>query len=373
MRISSLGDVQLQGERETIARLKGEPYIIFQGQTTDAVSDATLELRDFNAVVIKTLVSGTGVGGPGTLPVADVLLLDSESPSGSFLACSDPQGQQLAVNASSQVTVICGAHYARIELRNVQGTFQGGQGYTVIAWPFVAAGQSRIDVGEFSLPGGPLSMNIAEVANFGVGPANPLYVADTRLPAAFGAHGGVLTESAAPAGIQQVSAADGAVATIGAVADPAATAGNGTVIGLLKQLRALLARGASTAAAALPVTAATDTPGFGGTAALVATIGSGAALSQALDLGAGQAIGVDIPAAWDAADITFAVSTTLAGVYVPLFDSTGTEVRIAAPAVASAYSLAVALAPWRFLQLRSGTNALPVDQTAARAIGVVVK
>src|ERR1700730_7816558 len=107
--LSQLGDTQLEAEAPTALRLKGEPYRIFSGQQTDATSDATLELTDFNAVVIKTLVSGKGVGGIG-LPTAAVIVLEWETPAGIFLECTDPQGAQLAVSGSTQATVICGSH-----------------------------------------------------------------------------------------------------------------------------------------------------------------------------------------------------------------------------------------------------------------------
>jgi hypothetical protein len=357
-RSSGIIDTELPQTSPTQQRLKGEPFTVFRNQTVDATSDVTFEIRDFNAMVIKVLVSGKGAGGVG-LPSADVMLVDSETPAGIFLDCTDPQGQQLAIHASQQSTTICGAHFARIKLANVTGQFAQGEGYTVIVWPFVAAGQPRVEVANLTL--GSLNANIAQIAGAGVGPANPMPTQDQRLPAAFSVNGGVLVDSAA----------------IGQPADASAPAGNGSIVALLKALRTLLSLGPAIAAAAQPVTAATDTPGFGGTAVLTANIANAAALSQALDVGAARAVGVIVPAAWTAADLTFAVCDTAGGTFVPLFDDTGTEVRIVGPAVNTARSLsptaAAALGAWRFVKFRSGTNAVPVNQGAARALAVVLK
>ena len=111
--------------------------------------------------------------------------------------------------------------------------------------------------------------------------------------------------------------------------------------------------------------------------AQAAVIANGAALSGALDLdgGARSLVGLQLPAAWTAASLTFAVSfdgTT----FVPLYWD-GAEYTIAAAGGAAA-SLGVSLEPsafagWPFVKVRSGTAGTPVNQGAERTIQAVTR
>jgi len=109
---------------------------------------------------------------------------------------------------------------------------------------------------------------------------------------------------------------------------------------------------------------------------VTAVIPSGAALSNVVDLGpdCGR-LGIRMDAAWTAAGLTFQVSESEQGPWANLYDDAGVEVGItSANAVAArAISLATpqlreALAPWRYLKIRSGVAATPVNQAAARAL-----
>ena len=76
-----------------------------------------------------------------------------------------------------------------------------------------------------------------------------------------------------------------------------------------------------------------------------------------------------VPSAWDAANITFLVSQD-GNNFFPLFDAEGNEVVLTAAA-----GRAIRFPPdfrigFPFLRVRSGTNAVPVSQTAARAIEI---
>lgn len=92
---------------------------------------------------------------------------------------------------------------------------------------------------------------------------------------------------------------------------------------------------------------------------------------------AGKQLGIIMPAAWTAADITFAVASESGGTFVPLYDDPGdggTEVLIDGPAVSTARAidmLAGSLAPWRYIKIRSGTSGTPVNQGAERTLTVV--
>lgn len=110
-----------------------------------------------------------------------------------------------------------------------------------------------------------------------------------------------------------------------------------------------------------------------------AVIPIGTSLSGEVTLGGKRLVGIIMPAAWDAANLAFqallAEPSTLpkTPVYGNVVDQAG-----AAIAITAAASVYIALAPTAaFLGLgrilvRSGTNAIPVNQTAARTIGLVV-
>lgn len=106
----------------------------------------------------------------------------------------------------------------------------------------------------------------------------------------------------------------------------------------------------------------------GGPMALkTAQIALGTALSAAVDCVDGRAIRVDMPAAWDAADLTFQVS--LDGVtYSDLYDAYGSEYVVRASASRAILLNPVDFIGVRYLKVRSGTGAVPVNQTAARSI-----
>lgn len=91
-----------------------------------------------------------------------------------------------------------------------------------------------------------------------------------------------------------------------------------------------------------------------------------------MKLGERKHVGLIMPAAWTAADITFQVS--IDGVnYADLYDKAGAEVSYKA-AVSRGIQLGdFDLAPWMYIKVRSGTAAVPVNQAAERAIQVVMK
>lgn len=105
---------------------------------------------------------------------------------------------------------------------------------------------------------------------------------------------------------------------------------------------------------------------------LTATIAPSESLSNPVKLGERKHVGLIMPAAWDAADITFQVSYD--GVnYGNLYDKSGAEVSTKAAASQAIQIGDFDLAPWVYIKIRSGTAALPVVQTAARTIQVVMK
>jgi hypothetical protein len=110
------------------------------------------------------------------------------------------------------------------------------------------------------------------------------------------------------------------------------------------------------------------------------TILSGQSLSSAVAIGARRIVGIQMPAGWDAAGITFAALTrqSSGNPVVPTFgkvqDAGGTEVAITAPALDTYIALpdTAALGGLGQVKLRSGTAGAPVNQTADRVLGLVL-
>lgn len=100
------------------------------------------------------------------------------------------------------------------------------------------------------------------------------------------------------------------------------------------------------------------------------TIANGTSLSPAIDLAGHVLLGIVIPAAWTAANVTFQVSAD--GVtYGNYFDSTGTEITVIAAAGQYLQLSAATFVGVRFAKIRSGTNSVPVNQGSDRILTLV--
>jgi len=102
------------------------------------------------------------------------------------------------------------------------------------------------------------------------------------------------------------------------------------------------------------------------------------ALSEIIPLNGLRLVGIQMPAAWDTANLTFqaAVSNEPADANSPtwqnVYDSAGNEVTVTAAAghyIAILEDAAVLRAPR--LRIRSGTNASAVNQTADRTLVLI--
>ena len=81
-----------------------------------------------------------------------------------------------------------------------------------------------------------------------------------------------------------------------------------------------------------------------------------------------------MPASWTAANLTFQGSDTEAGTYSDLYDDAGTEISVTAAASRTIVGSTLdRVVPLRFLKVRSGTTATPVNQAAARTVLLVMK
>lgn len=104
------------------------------------------------------------------------------------------------------------------------------------------------------------------------------------------------------------------------------------------------------------------------------TIVSGAALSGPAALGALTLVGISMPAAWTAADMTFQVSPDGGTTWQELFDGAGAALTIKGAAGQFVIPIADPSYLWRgvnMIQVRSGTVAVPVNQAADRIINLV--
>ena len=106
---------------------------------------------------------------------------------------------------------------------------------------------------------------------------------------------------------------------------------------------------------------------------LEAIIPNGTAITQIFDVGGQLVVGIQMPAAWDAAGITFLASHGPTGTMRNVFERDGTEFLVTAPLADEFRSiLPTELMLARRLQIRSGTAGTPVNQTAARTLTVVI-
>lgn len=134
----------------------------------------------------------------------------------------------------------------------------------------------------------------------------------------------------------------------------------------------------------LPVTLSSGiagAPSLGGLTALgsgrlsgTVTITNGTSLSGAIDLGSSSLSGILIPAAWTAAGLSFAVSTSLAGTYVPLWNGFGSEYTIPSASVVANQFITIPMVDFlgiQFIKVRSGTAASAVNQGADRILTLV--
>lgn len=107
---------------------------------------------------------------------------------------------------------------------------------------------------------------------------------------------------------------------------------------------------------------------------VAATIAISTALSAAVDLGAiGTLVGIQMPAAWTTANLTFQASYDGGTTYQDLYDDAGNEVTVTAAASRNIYLSPEEWAGIQLLKVRSGTSGTPVNQAAARTITLVTR
>lgn len=93
-------------------------------------------------------------------------------------------------------------------------------------------------------------------------------------------------------------------------------------------------------------------------------------MAAGIDLQGCTPAAIEMPAAWDTANLTFSVASTLTGTYKDVYDEFGSEVTVTA---AASRFIRLNAGDWwgmRYLKIRSGTSGTPVTQTAARILTI---
>ena len=109
--------------------------------------------------------------------------------------------------------------------------------------------------------------------------------------------------------------------------------------------------------------------------ALTVVIESGESLSGAFDVRQYSQMGIIMPAARTAANLTFQASDESGGTYCDVYTDAGDEVSVTA-AASRAISIDLnssALASYQYLKIRSGTTGTPVAQGADRTLKICLK
>lgn len=104
-----------------------------------------------------------------------------------------------------------------------------------------------------------------------------------------------------------------------------------------------------------------------------ATIAPGASLSGPVATGVDTLVGISMPAAWTAAALTFQVSPDGGTTWQELYDGAGNEISITA---AAGQFIQMTSYLWRgmnMFQVRSGTAAAPVAQSAGAVITLIAR
>lgn len=98
------------------------------------------------------------------------------------------------------------------------------------------------------------------------------------------------------------------------------------------------------------------------------------ALSQIIHQAGWTVVGIVMPGAWDTAALTFLGGVDTAAVY-KLVNGAGAELSLTVAAATCIYLPVIStdLGGVRVIQLRSGTAATPVNQTAERTIQLVCR
>lgn len=103
--------------------------------------------------------------------------------------------------------------------------------------------------------------------------------------------------------------------------------------------------------------------------------GTDDAISEEVDIGAWRIAGIIMPGTWTSASITFKMAEESGGTFVDVYDDAGNELALTADAsqfIALTGDDSHRLSGVRWIKVRSGTAATPVDQTTSRTLQLVL-
>ena len=111
--------------------------------------------------------------------------------------------------------------------------------------------------------------------------------------------------------------------------------------------------------------------------AIPVTIAAGASLSNGALLGDHTLVGIQMPATWTPASLTFQISYDDGATWHNLYDDGGNEVTLS-PNLLGGVSQYLAVSPDPFggivlIAVRSGTQAAPVNQVSAAALTLITR
>lgn len=104
---------------------------------------------------------------------------------------------------------------------------------------------------------------------------------------------------------------------------------------------------------------------------VTAIIAKDESLSNAIPVTGYSTVEIHMPAAWDAANLTFQSGIEESGTFQDMYDDN--EVELTVKVAAERNITTTKLQGAAFVRFRSGTSAAPVAQAAARTITVVLK
>lgn len=115
--------------------VKGVPYPLFANRSYSSLSDEAIDCQRLTALHVNVYVTGSGS------PSATVSVEGSDASGGAYLPLPDPSALRVNVTANTSFDVIVGGiAFAKVRLSSIGGTFADGQGFTVIATPYLAPG-----------------------------------------------------------------------------------------------------------------------------------------------------------------------------------------------------------------------------------------
>jgi len=114
---------------EPRSALKAAAQTLLTNAQADAISEP-VDMRKYNALLVQVFVSGTNA-------TASVYVDGAASAGGLWLPEPWPSNGFVA-NSSVARTLEVASRFCRIRLANVSGTFNKGEGFTIVVTPYIA-------------------------------------------------------------------------------------------------------------------------------------------------------------------------------------------------------------------------------------------